>query len=123
MNENVVTVEAMKQIEQQWAKPKDMASMMALYADGAMFDNIGTQPLVGKDAIQAHYEDMEEEGEVATVENREAVVMGNWGYTSGTWKVEKPSGHVDEGAYLNVIKLVDGEPKLFRQIFEVAERS
>jgi ketosteroid isomerase-like protein len=122
MSENVVTVEAMKQIEQRWATAKDTVSMMDIFAEDAIFDNIGTQPVIGKDAIRAVYE-MDEEGEKRTVENQEAVVLGSWGYSSGTWTVEHLDGRIDKGTYLNVIKLVDGEPKMFRQIFEVTQWS
>lgn len=120
MSENVVTVEAMKEIEQRWAAAKNTASMMTIFAKGAMFDNIDTQPVIGKDAIRAIYE-ADEEGDKRTAENQEAVVMGSWGYTSGAWTVEHPDGRIDKGTYLNVIKLVDGEAKMFRQIFEVTQ--
>lgn len=120
MSESGVTVEAMKQIEQRWATAKDTVSMMDIFAEDAIFDNISTQPVIGKDAIRAVYE-ADEEGVKRTAENQEAVVLGSWGYSSGTWTVEHPNGHIDKGTYLNVIKLVDGEPKMFRQIFEVTQ--
>jgi hypothetical protein len=66
--------------------------MMTIFAEDAMFDNIGTQPVIGKDAIRATYE-MDEEGDKRTAENQEAIVLGSWGYTSGTWMVEHPDGH------------------------------
>lgn len=118
----IVTVEAMKQIAQRWATAKDTASMMDVFAEDAIFDSIGTQPVIGKDAIRAVYE-MDEEGEKRTAENQEAVVLGSWGYSSGTWTVEHSDGRIDKGTYLNVIKPVDGEPKMFRQIFEVTQWS
>ena len=131
MSENALTVEAMKQIEQRWATVKDMPSLLAIYTDDAMFDNISGQPVIGKDAIEAVYNAMDEEGEIEgrkkgkiqTVEHREAVVLGDWGYTSGNWMVKHPFGRVDKGTYLNVIKLVDGEAKMFRHIFEITEQS
>ncbi len=37
--------------------------------------------------------------------------------------MENPDGHILKTTYLNVVKLVDGEPKMFRQIFKVTEQS
>lgn len=116
MSGNGLTVKALKQIEQRWATAKDTTGMMDIFAEDAMFDDIDAQPVVGKDAIRAVYK-LDEEGEERMAGNQKAVVLGSWGYSSGTWTVKHPDGRVDKGTYLNVVKLVDGEPKMFRQIF------
>ncbi len=75
MSENALTVEGLKQIEQHWATAKDMDSMMDIFTEDAIFDNIDAQPIVGKDVIRGVYGPVE--GEKRTAENQEAVVLGS----------------------------------------------
>lgn len=117
MSENVVTVQAMKELEQRWSAADSAASKADLYTEDAIFDNINEQPLMGKDAIQAHYKG-DVEVNALTFDDREAVVLGNWGYTSGIWTYRGKSGF-NQGHFLHVMKLVDGELKMIRHIHDV----
>ncbi len=119
MEQNRVTVEAMKQLEQQWSAADSAASKASLYAEDAIFDNINEQPLMGKDAIQAHYEG-DVEIDALTFDDREAVVMGSWGYTSGIWTY-RGQGGFNQGHFLHVMKLVDGKLKMIRHIHDVCD--
>lgn len=119
MSENVVTVEAMKELERRWSATDSAASKASLYAEDAIFDNINEQPLMGKDAIQAHYEG-DVEIDALTFDDREAVVMGSWGYTSGIWTY-RGQGGFNQGHFLHVMKLVDGKLKMIRHIHDVCD--
>lgn len=117
MSENVVTVEAMKELERKWSAADSAASKASLYTEDAIFDNINEQPLMGRDAIEAHYEGPVEV-DALTFEDREAVVFGNWGYTSGIWTYRGQDAF-NQGHFLHVMKLVDGELKMIRHIHDV----
>ncbi len=119
MSENVVTVEAMKELERRWSATDSAASKASLYAEDAIFDNINEQPLMGKDAIQAHYEG-DVEIDALTFDDREAVVLGDWGYTSGIWTY-RGKGGFNQGHFLHVFKLIGGELKMIRHIHDVCD--
>lgn len=119
MSDNVVTVEAMKELERRWSAADSAASKASLYAEDAIFDNINEQPLMGRDAIQAHYEG-DVEIDALTFDDREAVVLGNWGYTSGIWTY-RGQGGFNQGHFLHVFKPVDGELKMIRHIHDVCD--
>jgi ketosteroid isomerase-like protein len=114
MSENVVTVEAMKELERRWVAADSAAGRASLYAEDAIFDNVNEQPLMGKDAIQAHYGTVK--ANTMSYDDREAVVMGSWGYTSGIWTSGSYQGH-----FLHVMKLVDGKLKMIRHIHDVCD--
>lgn len=116
MSENVVTVEAMKQIEQQWSAADSAAGRVSLYTEDAMLDNVNGQPIIGKDAIQAHYGTVE--ANTMSYDDREAVVLGDWGYTSGIWTY-RGKGRFNQGHFLHVFKLIGGELKMIRHIHDV----
>lgn len=119
MSDNVVTVEAMKELERRWSAADSAASKASLYAEDAIFDNINEQPIMGRDAIQAHY-DGPVEINALTFDDREAVIMGNWGYTSGIFTYRGKNGFF-QGHFLHVFKPVGGELRMFRHIFDVCD--
>ena len=122
--EDAVTVEAMKQLEQQWSEflaANDPAGRAGLYAEDAIWDNINEPPLVGKDEIQALYDDQAQEfieGGTTTFESSEAVTFGDWGYTSGIWTNQDSEGNISQGHYIHVMRMVDGELKMLRHIYD-----
>lgn len=118
MSDNVVTVEAMKELERRWSAADSAAGRVSLYAEDAMLDNVNSQPIIGKDPIQAHYGTVE--ANTMSYDDREAVALGNWGYTSGIWTYRGQHGF-NQGHFLHVMKLVDGELKMIRHIYDVCD--
>ena len=90
----------------------------SFYAQDAIMLPPGSGPVVGRDSIQAHYARdmaMAPGGGITMIE---AFADGEYGYERGTYTVATAEGEqLDEGKYLAVWRLVDGEWKIYRDIF------
>lgn len=115
-------VQALKDGETQWNADfasKDVAKIMAHYADNATLIVSGEKPTVGKDAITAEFKGMVSDPAFSLVLHTEKAVVaasGDLGYTQGTYAltitnpVDKSMVH-DAGAYVTVYRKVDGSWK------------
>lgn len=112
-----MTVEDMKDLERRWSAAESASAKASLYTEDAIFDNINEQPLMGRAAIEAHYRG-DVEINALTFDDREAVVLGDWGYTSGIWTY-RGKGGFNQGHFLHVFKTVGGELKMIRHIHDV----
>jgi ketosteroid isomerase-like protein len=116
-----VTVEAMKQLEQQWMDAyaeDDVEGIMTLYTWDAVWDEMDQLPAIGTDAIRAYFEGNEGMGVGAvTLETTEAVSFQDWGYTSGRWTYEDDEGGFSRGFYTHVFRMYAGKLLYHRDIF------
>lgn len=100
-----------------WAEG-DAESIGTLYAHDAMLLPPGSGPITGRDSIQAYYAVGMEMDPGGSITMLEAISAGEYGYERGTYTSANAEGEeTDHGKYLAVWKLVDGDWKIYRDIF------
>jgi ketosteroid isomerase-like protein len=119
--DDVVTVDAMRDLEQQWSDLYESGTSLEianLYAEDAAWDAIGEELIEGRQAIRLLFSEPTNQRGENPLEITDAASFGDWGYTSGIWTDIPLDGEPTTGHYVNIFKMVDGEIKFHRQIFK-----
>lgn len=98
----------------------DTEAVASAYTTDAVLYPPGAEPVQGREAIRAFWQQQMEEagGNTIELETREVHELGDAAVAIGSAIVTDPDGgHVDHGSYLKVSKQVDGEWKIVRDIY------
>lgn len=96
----------------------DLETLVSFYTADARMMPPGAPMTTGHDGVRAVFVPMFEAGLTGDLESIEAVSAGDIGYNVGKYTLEASDGTlVDEGKYIEIWKLVDGEWMLANDIF------
>lgn len=114
---------AIAELSQTWEagwNAADATSIASVYADDAIVMAPGGEPIEGRDAIQAALAGMLEAsgGSQMAFGSPEIMVSGDMAIEVGSFVETAPDGsHRDHGKYLAVMKNIDGEWKIVRDMW------
>lgn len=100
------------------AMANDNPELLATYfTENAMLKFPGLEPILGREAIAKHHEEMIEQGISVRPTTTEVERFGNTGYEIGTYQILNEEGQeIDSGTYTSIWKKVDGEWKIYKDI-------
>ena len=97
---------------------KDAAGVAALYADDAQVMAPAHETVSGRAAIQTFIADDLKAGAKNVLTTREVLEAGDYAIGIGSYVATGPDGkHLDHGSYTTTYKKVDGNWKIYRDIW------
>jgi ketosteroid isomerase-like protein len=96
----------------------DIEAVAALYTEDARMLAPNAPMGTGREAVRADLQGLLDAGLTGTLETLETMVAGDLGYRVGTYVLNASDGSVtDEGKFIEIWRLVDGEWKISRDIY------